>query len=364
MGGGGGDTNRGGKKSSLRGHHKFVGARQRQSGRWVAEIKDSLQKVRLWLGTFGTAEEAARAYDEAAKALRGANAWTNFDLPDGFGGNGSGSYMIHNIRPNVWPWALCVMAIKKIDHAALSLQEEDNFLEVSVAAAPEQSQNRKSIKPHKPTLPQVTPRQVQASSYSGSAEADTPSQSQRRVEDDRRHGWQDVAALQHPYQVHPVQQGSSALRGVTWANEPTIEVPWDAHMYQADLDNTPFDNYDVPATVTAQQDTTKSMITSLLQAWPGAMGAGIDLTSHTIDPRQCPNVEQSSSSKSWKASLTMLPISHASHDQPISGTEQHGWLNEQLPTTPQLLQYCNNVPSGGNWDPFHHVFSVSRRSHS
>ncbi|KAF3441183.1 hypothetical protein FNV43_RR15095 [Rhamnella rubrinervis] len=58
--------------------HTFVGVRQRPSGRWVAEIKDSSQRVRLWLGTYDTPEEAARAYDEAARALRGSNARTNF----------------------------------------------------------------------------------------------------------------------------------------------------------------------------------------------------------------------------------------------------------------------------------------------
>ncbi|KAK9105479.1 hypothetical protein Scep_022323 [Stephania cephalantha] len=57
---------------------KYVGVRQRPSGRWVAEIKDSSQKLRLWLGTFDRAEEAAMAYDNAARLLRGRNAKTNF----------------------------------------------------------------------------------------------------------------------------------------------------------------------------------------------------------------------------------------------------------------------------------------------
>ncbi|CAI0433102.1 unnamed protein product [Linum tenue] len=59
-------------------NNKFVGVRQRPSGRWVAEIKDTTKKIRMWLGTFETAEEAARAYDEAATLLRGSNTRTNF----------------------------------------------------------------------------------------------------------------------------------------------------------------------------------------------------------------------------------------------------------------------------------------------
>ncbi|KAF5479479.1 hypothetical protein F2P56_000297 [Juglans regia] len=63
---------------SARARKRFVGVRQRPSGRWVAEIKDTIQKIRVWLGTFDTAEEAARAYDEAACLLRGSNTRTNF----------------------------------------------------------------------------------------------------------------------------------------------------------------------------------------------------------------------------------------------------------------------------------------------
>ncbi|XP_020579097.1 dehydration-responsive element-binding protein 2B-like [Phalaenopsis equestris] len=68
----------------------FVGVRRRPSGRWVAEIKDSSQRIRLWLGTYDTAEEAARAYDEAARALRGDNTRTNFTAAAAAAGGGVG----------------------------------------------------------------------------------------------------------------------------------------------------------------------------------------------------------------------------------------------------------------------------------
>ncbi|KAL2237327.1 ethylene-responsive transcription factor WIN1-like [Sesamum indicum] len=57
---------------------KFRGVRQRQWGSWVSEIRHPLLKKRIWLGTFETAEAAARAYDEAAILMSGQNAKTNF----------------------------------------------------------------------------------------------------------------------------------------------------------------------------------------------------------------------------------------------------------------------------------------------
>ncbi|XVF48789.1 hypothetical protein PTKIN_Ptkin03bG0216800 [Pterospermum kingtungense] len=64
--------------SSSSSSSKYKGVRKRKWGKWVSEIRLPNSRERIWLGSYDSAEKAARAFDAALYCLRGRDAKFNF----------------------------------------------------------------------------------------------------------------------------------------------------------------------------------------------------------------------------------------------------------------------------------------------
>ncbi|KAL4324468.1 hypothetical protein GQ457_11G032040 [Hibiscus cannabinus] len=299
---------RGRKKSSSRGHHRFVGVRQRPSGRWVAEIKDSLQKVRLWLGTFDTAEDAARAYDQAARNLRGANARTNFELPPSDPKTSVNRVSLDNIEPfsfeevcgigNDAGGFLGALKAKLLDGKGIQVLSPTNCSGLQPTVASNSSKESTVV-------PQVigNPNPVPAALNQCSNKPDLVL--------NHDHVAANHVGVQWSEPVQPEQGQIASVASMMWSNEPSFEAAWGAQMNQV-----PPNGFFATPT------------------WPlsGTIGSTVDLSYSD----QCPN-------------MGSAPLSQ------IDETTEGVWASEY-----QFEQCENNGWSSGNgsWDPYLYVSSV------
>ncbi|XP_050918680.1 ethylene-responsive transcription factor ERF017 [Lathyrus oleraceus] len=76
------------KPAAERSDSLFRGVRKRKWGKYVSEIRLPNSRQRIWLGSYDSAEKAARAFDAAMFCLRGSGARFNFptNIPDIAGG--------------------------------------------------------------------------------------------------------------------------------------------------------------------------------------------------------------------------------------------------------------------------------------